>query len=150
MDVTKEQLKVLAEFCGQLYELKSDSCTITLDVPDSDMEVDVTISYSFHKVVKRPSAEARANMTEELLANAYIKGASDLLQGKIEGMPKIVVIPDGATNGDMIKTMFPNLQVVDVGVHRLIVTFLDCYNIMSRSSIDMNWWNAPYKAESEG
>lgn len=77
-------------------------------------------------------------MTEVLLANAYIKGASDLLQGKIEGMPQVVVIPDNTTNGDMIKAMFPKMFCDTKGQTEEFtgMTLKD-------------WWNAPYKKEVE-
>ena len=61
----------------------------------------------------------------------------------------MVEIPQNATNGDMIKAMFPNLQVVDVGIHRIVVIFGDCHNMMYRNSYDEDWWNAPYKADKE-
>ncbi len=44
-----------------------------------------------------------------------------------------IIIPDGATNGDMIKAMFPNdsrgFLVVNIGRN--------------------DWWNTPYKKEVE-
>lgn len=87
-------------------------------------------------------------MTEELLANAYIKGASDLLQGKIEGMPKIIVIPDGATIGDMLTAMFPNLREIEMVLENEEgEEFQVNYDLTQDVSFG---WDAPYKAESEG
>ena len=60
-----------------------------------------------------------------------------------------VVLPDNATNGDMIKAMFPNVQVVDAGIHRITVIFGDCHNMMYRNSYDEDWWNAPYQGGQE-
>lgn len=57
----------------------------------------------------------------------------------------VIPIPKGATNGDMIKTMFPYgsygtngewVHVFGVGGNGILVFKRD-------------WWNAPYKAESE-
>ena len=90
-------------------------------------------------------------MTEELLTNAYIKGASDLLQGKIEGMPKIVVIPDGATNRDILQAIFTNMEMQEPYVEMqsgVIETREHYCRFCCTGSLD--WWNAPYKAESEG
>lgn len=42
----------------------------------------------------------------------------------------------GATNGDMIKAMFPN------GIPKDVVWML-------QGDKGMDWWNTPYKAESE-
>jgi hypothetical protein len=96
-------------------------------------------------------------MTEKLLANAYIKGASDLLQGKIEGMPKIIIIPDGATNGDMVKAMF-NITDNDID-EGLSTTYIYTKTrvlkggsqdyLRERITFNRDWWNAPYN-ESGG
>ena len=76
---------------------------------------------------------------DEILANAYIKGASDLLLGKIKGMPKVLPIPDNATNGDMIKAMFPNEEIIE--------TDGACVYVGVKMRFDKDWWNAPYKRE---
>ena len=74
---------------------------------------------------------------DEILANAYIKGASDLLSGKIEGMPKVLPIPDNATNGDMLLELLKGQhdKIYPVGETQMGIT-LDC-----------EWWNAPYNRE---
>ena len=85
-------------------------------------------------------------MTEELLTNAYIKGASDLLQGKIEGMPNVVVIPDNATNGDMVKAITGEdfSRGASIYNHDLMICEGEYY-----LAFNIDWWNAPYKG-SEG
>lgn len=68
-------------------------------------------------------------------------------KSKIERMPTIqaIPIPKDATNGDMIKAMFPygkygtngnEVHVYGVGGNGCLVFTLD-------------WWNAPYKRGSE-
>lgn len=48
-------------------------------------------------------------------------------------------IPSNATNGDVIKIMFPKAEVIEkravvmVGISRMIV-------------FDLDWWNAPYNS----
>ena len=85
-------------------------------------------------------------MTEELLANAYIKGASDLLQGKIEGMPEIVVIPENATNGDVVMAMLNPYKICEYkySVH-VYMTEKDFLNGNYQMNLDSDWWYAPYK-----
>ena len=54
--------------------------------------------------------------------------------------------PKGATNGDMIKIMFPSSEVretMDDLVHYTLDGYVGDYTTK-------DWWNAPYKAESEG
>ena len=50
-------------------------------------------------------------------------------------------IPDNATNGDMIKAMFPN---ADIEIHNITVyVIFDMHsNVIS---FDLDWWNAPYQ-----
>ena len=52
-----------------------------------------------------------------------------------------IVIPEGATNGDVIKAMFPNFHTNEMS-HTIWVGYDDM-------SFRKEWWNAPYKAESE-
>ena len=49
-------------------------------------------------------------------------------------------IPEGATNGDMIKAMFPNISIYEHG---------STYSINNEYDFNSTWWNAPYKAKSE-
>ena len=62
------------------------------------------------------------------------------------------VIPDDATNGDMIKAMFPNAKI-ERGLYGIGGTPLICVNLgtgydVSEMSFVEYWWNAPYKGES--
>lgn len=64
---------------------------------------------------------------------------------------KAVIIPKGATNGDVMKAMFPDINFCDMAftVHATTKVISDgvqgsiCYDFWKA------WWNAPYKAESE-
>lgn len=57
-------------------------------------------------------------------------------------------LPKGATNGDMIKAMFPNIEIEGIGG----ITGLECVAVsigLGTSYFALDWWDAPYKAESE-
>ena len=54
------------------------------------------------------------------------------------------LLPNNATNGDVIKALFPNNKYVE-GKNFVIIQG-ETENI----SLWNNWWNAPYKMESEG
>ena len=57
----------------------------------------------------------------------------------------VIIIPKGATNGDMIKIVFPSSEVretMDDLVHYTLDGYVGAYTTK-------DWWNAPYKAESE-
>lgn len=55
-------------------------------------------------------------------------------------------IPDNATNGDIIKAMFPNCKIILdneglIGLRPIGEVWIVWFT--------QSWWNAPYKAESE-
>ena len=56
-----------------------------------------------------------------------------------------IPIPDNATNGDVIKAMFPNTEVDDYDYGKDPV--IDVYGIDDTEYITLRktWWNAPYQ-----
>lgn len=57
-----------------------------------------------------------------------------------------IIIPEGATNGDMIKAMFPNAEYgKDELGNVFVVSDAQLGYIVFRES----WWNAPYTLERE-
>ena len=71
--------------------------------------------------------------------NAYF----DLIDSAptVEAIP----IPKNATNGDIIKALFPDKQFVSICSDRI-------YDYTTDNMIDCNldWWNAPYKENTDG
>lgn len=65
-----------------------------------------------------------------------------------------ILIPKNATNGDMIKALFPNAEIKHglYGIEGLPLVCL-CLNTnfkMYEASFAEDWWNAPYrKSEDE-
>lgn len=55
-----------------------------------------------------------------------------------------IIIPRGMTNGDMIKTMFPN---VECGKDELGNVFIISSVQLGTIAFRESWWNAPYKGE---
>ena len=55
-----------------------------------------------------------------------------------------IPIPEGATNGDMIKVMFPN---VECGKDELGNVFIISSAQLGYIAFRECWWNAPYKIE---
>lgn len=65
------------------------------------------------------------------------------------------LIPDNATNGDIIKVIFPDskdwkAKIEDNNGEVYEVHFVELPNSMTINKYEESWWNAPYKAESEG
>lgn len=67
---------------------------------------------------------------------------SDLFE--LKHNPNIIEIPDNATNGDMIKALFPNAEYWDStefeNEERINFEDNDCLECLN-----LDWWNAPYK-----
>lgn len=54
-----------------------------------------------------------------------------------------ILLPEDATNGDMIKALFPNgSQVKGASIYVM-------NDNKSNVFYDFDWWNAPYKADKE-
>ena len=83
----------------------------------------------------------------------FTKGAETARVFPSEYYVKLILngtpIPDNATNGDVIKAMFPKVKFEEYEdeVHHCIIAwfFGDFYT----GSFPWTWWNTPYKAESE-
>ena len=65
------------------------------------------------------------------------------------------VIPDNATNGDIIKAIFPNARVEAIfpigncdEVFYIPIEKVD--GVTNEMRVMKSWWDAPYKGESEG
>ena len=55
-----------------------------------------------------------------------------------------IEILNGATNGDMIKTIFPNIEIEGIGGE------IKCIAVKNGTSyFALDWWNAPYKRGRE-
>lgn len=81
--------------------------------------------------------------------------------GREEGCPvytqptvNAIPIPEGATNGAMIKAMFPNARVSEIfpsfnGDEVYYVSIEKFNGITNEMRVMKSWWNAPYKVEGE-
>ena len=60
----------------------------------------------------------------------------------LESLERSVELPYNATNGDMIKAMFPNLESREKAFEIEITV-----NKNKIGNISIDWWNAPYRKE---
>ena len=71
-------------------------------------------------------------------------------KGELEekDLDRIVIIPKDATNGDMIKAMFPDSEIIfKDGSYE---TTVDWHTKTHRCHLfDNDWWNSPYRKEQE-
>ena len=61
--------------------------------------------------------------------------------------PVTPTFPKGATNGDMIKAMFPKIEIYTDVINEIVDVEICEDSSELRCSID--WWNAPYKRGDE-
>lgn len=65
----------------------------------------------------------------------------DLVKIGLENVQNIVLIKNGATNGDVIKAIFSN---VDIVIHNMTAYMI--FDMHSNGiSFDLDWWNALYE-----
>lgn len=72
-----------------------------------------------------------------------------LTNNKIEPYKKVneIIIPEDATNGDVIKAMFPKAWGSDyIDIFNKFTLYIDDDHELE---VDIDWWNAPYKKEVE-
>ena len=93
---------------------------IMIDIPDDE-----------YKVIKR-YADIAPNKTYPL--------AMSILNGK--------VLPDNATNGDVIKMMFPTMDISTNGKFGKEGTVF-VHHKEHIIIFDLDWWNAPYREDGE-
>lgn len=59
---------------------------------------------------------------------------------------KSITIPDNATNGEVLKALFPNLQVEHAEVNEIVE--IECPDGDGLPwLVDEWWWDAPYKGD---
>ncbi len=70
----------------------------------------------------------------------------DLIKIGLENVKNIVLVKNGATNGDVIKAIFPNIQISDSEVMKNVYTGIP-YGELIGANIDCmrEWWKELYQ-----
>ena len=85
--------------------------------------------------------EPQRNLTNEELYQSFInlEAENERLH---EALESSIPIPSGATNGDVIKAVFPNVEVYKnnrmINIHAYI-------GIVADITASEDWWNTPYR-----
>ena len=58
-----------------------------------------------------------------------------------------IELPENATNGDMIRAIFPSIVIRVITESQIGISLFDNQNKITW--IPIEWWNAPYKGVSE-
>ena len=73
-----------------------------------------------------------------------VEYAEDIAKSIING----ILLPENATNGDVIKAVFPNALISDYIVNDMTIIYLQDEN-ESEMVVPEDWWFAPYKEGEE-
>lgn len=112
---------------------------VIIDIPNYEFNNDIADKFQdyFERV--------KADISDGTLCGNYELETTDMFLASFKRMQ---VLPDNATNGDMIKAMFDCQEdEKQWGNDNIWVTFKAKNN--PSHNFDLDWWNAPYK-KSEG
>ena len=66
-------------------------------------------------------------------------------------LKRIIIIPPNATNGDVIKAVFPSIDFTEIAFTVHATTSVTSNGVKGGISYDFwkDWWNAPYEIDQE-
>ena len=79
----------------------------------------------------------------------YPVNTNEYVCESIDNAPTIdaIPIPKGATNGDMIKAMFPNIKIHEHEKTDICDAYIQIDIWDFSIYVSKDWWNAPYKED---
>ena len=80
--------------------------------------------------------------TEEKHRNDKVNTFDTNISDVLKVLENCIEIPNGTTNGDMIKTMFPYIEIEGIGGE---IKCIAAQIGFGTSYFALDWWNAPYK-----
>ena len=100
------------------------------------------------KVIANIPEEMVQEMVQELKDGCF--GAKYTLYDLAGAICNGVILPDNATNGDMIKAMFPYacFEEYEDECRHIVIMWADGEASIVISDFEWDWWNAPYKKEN--
>lgn len=99
--------------------------------------------------MKAPTMDEWAEKLGTKALNGFVYGGRTLREWiDLMASGYCVVLPDRATNGDVIKALFPNVETNEFAITIHATTKVECNGVKGGISYDFwkEWWNAPYKA----
>lgn len=114
---------------------------VLLDIPDYEFNNDIADKFQdyFNRV--------KQDIANGTMCGNYELETTDMF---LASFKRIKVLPDNATNGDMIQAMFPLIEVkreISSTSDNIVVRDNSFFGAINRFHTD--WWNSPYKNESE-
>lgn len=94
-------------------------------------------------MAKMPTMDEWAERLGNKAINEYVYEGRTLKEWiDLMASGKLVILPDNATNGDVIKALFPN---ADIDESQYQTPFIDVSMIGELKSFHADWWNEAYK-----
>lgn len=114
---------------------------VLIDIPK---EFENDLQDKFNEFFERVKCDIDSSLSSQEISMCgnYERETTEMFLSAFE---KAIVIPDGATNGDMIKIIFPDSELretMDDLVHYTLDGYVGNY-------ATKDWWNALYKKEVE-
>lgn len=85
------------------------------------------------------------------IVNTFDTDISLMCADVLRVLKNCIEIPNNATNGDVIKAMFPSIDFTEMAFTVHATTSVTSNGVKGGISYDFwkDWWSAPYKTESE-
>lgn len=94
----------------------------------------------------KEQGERTIKSLEFAIDSLKVDEAYNLMYEKVD----FIVIPEGATNGDMIKAMFPDAEITmprnPLNTNSCVIVNYN-YNEKHYNYYRLDWWNSPYRKE---
>ena len=76
----------------------------------------------------------------------FIDTKFEIIERLLDSVHNGIVLPDNPTNGEVIKALFPGIEVCDNPINEKVYTGIP-YNELIGVNIDATheWWDAPYE-----
>jgi hypothetical protein len=111
---------------------------VIIDIP-KEFEDDIKDNFQdFFECVKVEIAH-RVNADDTLLCGNYKRETAEML---LDAFKNMNVVPKVITNGDMIKAMFPNMNIQE---RNNVTLDIKGQTIEFTGMALKEWWNAPYE-----
>lgn len=111
-----------------------------INIPNYEFDNDIKDKFQdyFNRV--------KADIADGTLCGNYELETTDMF---LISFQRLQVLPDNATNGDMIKAMFPNSEIYTDVINEIVD--VEICEDSSELRCSIGWWNAPYKrGDSDG
>ena len=135
---------VTAHVSEKMHEKITEVCNLAIEALSAEPCEDAISRAWIKEAIHNLYHYSRHTPTEEDIQEYIVDDAPPVT-------PKQKIGFDGKTNGEVIQALFPNIGFHDMAFTVHAVTNVTSNGVKGSISYDFwkEWWNAPYKAESD-